>query len=271
MSTHIYYYSGTGNSLFAARKLAEEVRDCSVLPMLTYNSPDSEETGTQAIGFVFPVYAFSLPKPVEEFLKGVYLPKDVYLFAVATRGGSSCQVFEEMDRILENKGTRLNARFFMDMPNNYLTMFTPPAEAEAKEILNKAEKRLKDIAKIISEHEDSKEKDPHESYFEKNMLFPMLSSVFKKTNYFGMEKKFCTDSKCMGCSLCSKICLSGKIHMEEGTPVWSPQTACHHCLSCIHYCPVQAIQLRGTKTNKVGRYHNPHITSADIILQKLRD
>ncbi|BCJ99231.1 4Fe-4S ferredoxin [Anaerocolumna chitinilytica] len=229
------------------------------------------ETEVQVIGFVFPVYAFSLPKPVEAFLKEVYLPKDVFLFAVATRGGSSCQVFEEIDRILEKKGIKLNARFFLDMPNNYLTMFTPPAEVEANKILDVAETRLRDISKFISRREDSKEKDPHESYFEKNILFPILSRVYKKTNYFGMEKKFCTDSKCTGCSLCSKLCLSGKIHMEEGIPVWNQQINCYHCLSCIHYCPAQAIQLKDTKTNKIGRYHNPYITFEDIILQKLRD
>ena len=66
----IYYFSGTGNSYAAAKKLAaglgEDLMDIAV----AVQEGNYEHTLTEGerLGFVFPVYAWAPPKVVTEFV-----------------------------------------------------------------------------------------------------------------------------------------------------------------------------------------------------------
>ena len=153
MSNQIYYYSGTGNSLHVARELQKRIQGTELIPILGALKKDKIEVSGEIIGFVFPVYAFSLPLPVKQFLKRVIIPSTSYVFAIATRGGSPCRVFEDMDFILRRKGKRLDARFFIEMPSNYMLMAPHKYEPETQESIMKNEKimleRMDIIYKII--------------------------------------------------------------------------------------------------------------------------
>ena len=150
MNTYIFYYSGTGNSLFAAKKLSENIAESSVIPMIGASEQDLNLKEADAIGFVFPVYAFSLPGVVEKFVHKIQLQSDAYVFAVATRGGSSCKVFDHLEKILKKKGNSLHSRFFLNMPNNYLTMFPIPSTNEVEDLTKKATNELEKMAEIIT-------------------------------------------------------------------------------------------------------------------------
>ena len=63
----ILYFSGTGNSLYAARRLAELTGD-DVRPLLSLRETPLEK-GAEAVGIVFPVYAWGMPRIVERVLR----------------------------------------------------------------------------------------------------------------------------------------------------------------------------------------------------------
>ena len=66
----VYYFSGTGNSRYAARRIGaltgEEVR---FLPSLDPYAEDLEKGKDKTVGFVFPVYAWGVPPIVMDFIK----------------------------------------------------------------------------------------------------------------------------------------------------------------------------------------------------------
>lgn len=263
----IFYFSGTGNSLFIARQLAKQMGDCPVVPMVGEVRKGTNTALSGVIGLVFPVHAFSMPKLVADFLASSTFDKNTYIFAVATRMGSSCQVFDDIDKILSGKGVALTARWFINMPNNYLNLL-PLSNVDQIRALNiEAAEAVTSIAANVNERKIYEEADPHYSHFERNIMFPMLNKLYTVTNYFGLENKFCADDKCINCSVCSRICPSNKIEMQNEKPVWKKDTPCYHCFACIHYCPAAAIQLN-RKTRKVGRYHHANITIDDIAGQK---
>ena len=268
MTTQIFYFSGTGNSLSIAQKLSERLPDSEIVPIVSSYKNGVKEIKAETVGFIFPIHAFSLPKLVEEFIKSLSLKPDTYIFAMATRGGSCCKAFEEIDKILSQKGLRLHSYSFVEMPNNYLTLFGIPTDADINRLTAQAQKQIEQMAAIIKSRERYQPKDPHYSYAEKNILFPFLERVYKKTKFFNYGNRFYADSKCNGCSLCSKICLSGKITMNNDRPEWNKNVECLLCLACIHYCPCHAVQIRKTKTPHLGRYHHPEITAADIMAEK---
>jgi hypothetical protein len=82
MATAIYTYTGTGNALWAARRIAEGLGEAEVRAI---PGPVSEER--DVIGLIFPVYMWGPPTPVVDFIH--QLPQDTfgYIFAVAVNAG----------------------------------------------------------------------------------------------------------------------------------------------------------------------------------------
>ena len=103
----IFYFSGTGNSLKAARDIAAKLGDCDLVSMRdTCRLADSYER----IGFVYPTYATGLPKHVVKFIEELDLKdnKNAYLFAVTTCGGGPGNAVAMVNKILSGKGCTLS-------------------------------------------------------------------------------------------------------------------------------------------------------------------
>ncbi|MBR1369919.1 hypothetical protein RJ53_10695 [Methanocalculus chunghsingensis] len=91
MTTIIYSFTGTGNTLAVARQLGDALGDTTIIPItrVTGNGPlphDAEPA--DAIGIAFPVYYMDMPRIVVEFVHRLRLNGNPYIFGIATCGGS---------------------------------------------------------------------------------------------------------------------------------------------------------------------------------------
>ncbi len=86
MKTIIYFYTGTGTSLWTARKIADHL-DQSELIALNRNRKESLHCDSECIGLVFPVYIWGLPPPVIDFVHRLKAGPGQYFFAVAINAG----------------------------------------------------------------------------------------------------------------------------------------------------------------------------------------
>src|SRR5665647_1679783 len=87
MSTEIYYFSGTGNSLFVAKELQKRIPDATVIPIVSLLDQEVIQTHGDIIGFVFPAHALTIPVAVRKFIQKLDLKQSEYIFAIATRWG----------------------------------------------------------------------------------------------------------------------------------------------------------------------------------------
>ncbi len=259
----IFYFSGTGNSL----QIAEDIGNCNKERLISIaremNSKDAsfeyklEEN--EAVGFVFPVYAWAPPKMVIQFIEKLKLInyKNNYVFSVAACGDSIGNTMKVLNRELNKKGMELHSGFSIRMPNNYIIMGDVDSKEVENEKLKLAKEALNRINKII--------KEKRRGIFEikKGPVPVVLTSVINPLfNKNAMNtRKFYANDKCTGCGLCERVCNSNTIRVD-GKPKWGSN--CTQCLACIHYCPVQAIQY-GQGTEGKGRYKNPNI---DILKYK---
>ena len=69
MKTTIYYFTGTGNSLKAAKDLCEKLNSCELTPIAKFLEMEDPESTSEKIGFFFPLYYSGLPKIVLDFVK----------------------------------------------------------------------------------------------------------------------------------------------------------------------------------------------------------
>jgi len=91
----IYYFSGTGNSKWAAEQLAAKTGETAV-NIMTLSAPPSADA--QTIGFVFPIHAWGAPEPMLEFARKL-TGKPAFAFGVCTCGGEAGAAMEKFRRI----------------------------------------------------------------------------------------------------------------------------------------------------------------------------
>lgn len=264
----IYYFSGTGNSLHAARELQKKLPGVTLTPIMAALREQKIRSTADTVGFVFPIHAFTMPLVVEEFIKRADFGSASYIFALTTRFCSPRSI-SRIDQILRKKGKSLDAFFSVRMPQNYLPAF----DVESPEQIAESETRLQDTLDtvqdiILNEQKSRPEPPPVPVKIMTGAVFPVITALDRATRYFRLEEKFYADDRCTGCGTCEKVCLAGKINRQDGRPVWDTGTDCTFCFACIHYCPAHAIQIRGKKTAERGRYQHPRINADDIAGQK---
>ena len=255
----IFYFSGTGNSLYSAKFIAESVGDDYANIAVLMNDSDFDFTyslkDNEAIGFVFPLYAWSAPKMVMDFIRKVEFQNynGNYTFAVATYGQNIGRFDEFIKEVLPFK---LNSAFTLNMPNNFIMIWD---RAKQDACLHNADLRLEYISDIVAQRKDVRDVEtvlngvrapegPGEQ------IGRSVNQSFNATLH-DVSKFYVTDD-CTGCKLCSSVCNGQTISYIDNKPVWG--NSCTKCFACLHLCAKRAIQY-GEVTETAGRYKNPNV------------
>jgi ferredoxin len=282
MSTEIYYYSGTGNSLHVAQELQKRIPAAKLTAIVHLLRNGHHETSAETIGFVFPNFCLTLPIPVHDFLEKADLSSARYIFAICTRGGSQSEAFEYMSQMLKEKKKRLNAQLEVNMPWNHPVKENLPglnSEERVSHMESVMQARLDTFSLAITAGRDYLHKESDEQY-ELSAGMKLFDLVIPKSlNYKSHEYmyqhlvRFYADTNCNGCGACEKVCLSQKITIVNDIPSWKKEIKCYACFACINYCPRKAIQVQSkfpVESNTVvnDRYHHKLISFKDIAGQR---
>jgi len=279
MKTIIYFFSGSGNSMFIAKELAKLIPNTDLIPVVKAIQKNSFTIEAENVGFIFPCHGTTIPIPIKVFVEKMIITSTKYFFGIVTRGGSVFSGFDLIDKSLKKQGKKLNASFYINMAMNdpKLKFFKIHSESEIKKLEESALKKLIKIKDVICSQEDYIEKDSIGVSFSKskilNFLLEKLISFMAHNFSPTVKKYFYTDSNCIGCGICEKVCLSGKIKLVNGKPVWQKSITCYLCYSCLNYCPKSAVQIYSkiwmkSYTTEKGRYPHPYATYNDISDQK---
>jgi ferredoxin len=252
MNDTIYWFSGTGNSLYAAKKLSETMG--FGLAAVRSGVPSGSVGGEgRKFGFVFPSYYGDLPRIVRSFIEKLEILPETDLFAVVTMGAFGQGSLKAAEKALAEKGLTLRYGVGLRMPANYIIKYNPAlfGAKSARRIERKLDGIDGKILKIAGEIADGKRAVERNSMTMKTLYadIPSLDAAF-----------FATE-KCSACGLCERICPVGNVKIVDGKPTW--MHACEHCVACISWCPRAAIEY-GSATVKRARYRNPRIKSIEL-------
>ena len=146
MGPRIFYFSGTGNSLFAAKMIAEKIGG-HIDPIVKYKEQQSVPVKEDIIGIVFPVYLaqiYGIPEIVKHFLEKLEYNKNKYYFVVCTYGGyaypNAFPTLNNCNKLVRSCGGNISGRFYVRFPMNNLDYdhITVPIERDTNVILDKA-------------------------------------------------------------------------------------------------------------------------------------
>ena len=192
----IYYFSGTGNSLYVARHLADELGE-QIFPMALADSRSLPQGGGRegAIGLVFPVYGWGIPNVVEK-VAPLLLPRggETYVYAVMTCGDDMGYT----DKVLEKAmGRKLDAAFSVLMPDVYVCLpgFDVDSSEECKEKFQKEEIAVREIAACIKERKQVRQlKRGPLPWTKTYILRPLFNRFLLTDKYFHVDA-----SRCISC------------------------------------------------------------------------
>lgn len=283
--TEIYYFSGTGNSLFVARAIAEKTNG-TLIPIPRVLEKESITVEADTVGIIFPCYLaelYGIPLIVERFVDKLENISSKYIFAVCTCGGlesvNALPTLKNLGKLVKSRRGELAAEFSVKLPMNNLDYPTIFIDQNQEKMFKKSVDKIE----VICQHVISKKKSKPvlKSLF--NLCMTPLYSVLKfayiahlkkmskepkdtKLKYYEMipltDKSIFADDKCVGCGTCTKICPVQNIKMIGNRPVW--QHHCEMCMACVEWCPTKAIHHWNIAEGKT--YHHPGVKLSDMLI-----
>ena len=248
------YFSGTGNTKYCVDKFLKEY-DCS---KNSFSIEDSEALerikNDNEIIMGYPVQYSNIPKILRDYIvNNRYVWKGKNIFIIATMGLFSGDGAGILARLLKNYGAVIVGGLHLKMPDSICDerALKRSFEHNKRIVVKAAEKICKCVGNIKNG------KPPQEGL---GAAYHLAGLFGQRLYFWGKTQKY-TDGlkinsrKCIGCSLCERLCPMGNIAVKNGIAVSSDK--CTMCYRCISKCPEQAITLLGKKVieqNNVSRY-----------------
>ena len=246
----LYYFSGTGNTKWAALKLKNNFIQNGIEVDL---KSIEIETDINLRGYNFivigtPIYAEIEPKIVEDFIRAI--PNtliNMKCIVYSTQGGKSCSAIKRLSSILKNKGYNVVIESMIQMPNNFYFYFgKEPSDEKISEYLKTAQKKIEFIVNQFSENKVCKVN----TFILRQKAGVITGKAFRKT-IPRISKNITSTQECKKCGLCLRNCPKGNITFENGHSIF--HSNCILCLRCIYICPENAIVYKGKKINQVQK------------------
>ena len=229
----IFCFSGTGNSRYIAGRIAEAIRDeiTDLNIKIKENDSSPVRTGRDVI-IVAPTYAWRIPRIVSDWLSKTELIGAQRIWFVMDCGSETGNAAKYNRRLAQEKQLLYMGTAQIVMPENYIAMFNAPTEEQAEKTVKKAEPAITEAIAHI------KAGEPFSA--PRSSLYDRLKA-----------DAFYANSACISCGKCAEKCPLNNIILKSGRPVWGKN--CTHCMSCICYCPAEAIEY-GKKSTGKPRY-----------------
>ena len=206
----IFYFTGTGNSLYAAQKLADEgEKIVSIVDALRSKAYHYTLNVGEKLGFVFPVYFYTVSDPVLELVRKLTVENAGFVYAVIPCGASIGAAGGLLKSELKKRGLELQRVDALFVPDGALIFYDIDSPDKMEKQLEAATKELASIKQAIDRGEGNSIKGR-----------PVMGRVNLAAYHACMSTRaFYADEKCIGCGKCASICPAGAIEMVGGSPV----------------------------------------------------
>ena len=236
------YFSGTGNSRYAAELFCREYDKDAIAYTIEDDDVLKAVNSADVIVFSYPVQFSTVPKIMRDFVtNNKELWRNKKIFVIATMGLFSGDGAGMLGRLLESYGAEVIGGLHLKMPDSIADekALKRPLEKN-KELVIQAGQKIKECVRQL--------KEGHPPLEGMGLLY-RLAGFFGQRLYFGHKtKKYSSKlkidkEKCIGCGKCEKLCPMENIVIVGQKAVSGDR--CTMCYRCINKCPNEAITLLG--------------------------
>lgn len=241
----IFFFSGTGNTWWAAEELARQLErkgwKCLVCSIENVSPEKTALLVEEAslVGFGYPIYGSDLPEPMKRFIAALPRTEAKQAFVFCTQWLWSGDGAALGASLLVKKGLDVKWGDHFLMPNNVtvsairLPYTKDPARLAA--IRQRTSRRISRLADRIAADRPYRHGFNYFAFLLGSMqrvpyryFFPRLQ------NDIAVNKEACT-----GCGHCVRFCPVGNLYYA-GAEI-ETKGNCINCLRCYNFCPVAAI------------------------------
>lgn len=251
----VLYFTGTGNSRYAAQIIAricdDELVSMNDIMRARYkNEADAQREFISEKPFVFvcPTYSWNLPQVVKEFIGDSMFGGSREAYFYITCGHSTGPCTQDAAALCKEINMDFRGLSSVKMPENFITLFDSSSYDDAVGILAAAVSQIESAARLIAcgrEITDPNAKDAPKSFT--NNFVKLFYRRYMNDSKFTVDKK-----KCISCGSCESICPLANVRISDGYPTWNGR--CTQCMGCIGICPTDAISC-GKASEKRRRYY----------------
>lgn len=249
----IYYLSGTGNALTAARWIKEEGGkkgySTELIPIDRFDShPFPLTTDASIVGFLYPTHGFSLPWYMLKFMLRYPRRRNMPVFMLNTFAGTkvwrwfvpglSGLALILPALVMLAKGFRVRALFSLKLPSNWIALHPGFNDAASGAIHEKCRVIIADFCgRIFAGKRDYR--GLRSLPFD--LAISPISVGYNLIGRFWLGKMFMPSQRCNGCGICEQKCPVGAIRMVMNRPYWTWR--CESCMRCINICPTKGVEI----------------------------
>ncbi|MFP4460461.1 MAG: EFR1 family ferrodoxin [Candidatus Zixiibacteriota bacterium] len=255
MNDKLFWFSGSGNSLYAAKRIGKALGDIEIAPIKESFSLYGK---IDTLYMVFPIYGWGPPLIIRRFIDRLPQKYAKNAICIYTYGGDAGPVSRIIKKLLKVKDISLQASYGIKTIDNYPPFGGAPAEDVQKIKLDEEEEQLEEIIENLKDN-------PSGNHEDAKIYFKIVGSIIQALFQQGLktaDKKFHFTDKCTKCGICKKICPVDNIEIDKNGPSWLGH--CEQCFACFHWCPEEAIEF-GKKSKGQIRYHHPGIQRKEFI------
>lgn len=245
----ILYFSASGNSRFIAETAKEMLSDnlCCLNDQIKKHDISEIYSDTPFI-LVCPVFAWRIPRVVQEYLQHIVLSGNGKIYLLVTTCGSSGNTGGYAKRFFRGIGKEWMGWHTFYMPGSYVAFMENPDLEHAEEMNRIARGQLKALIPMIKNEEQLNSFKVTGAgrfmSFAANLFF--YRYIIARDGFYATER-------CIGCGKCSVVCPLNNIDIVNRKPQWG--SVCTHCMACVHQCPERAVEFRKISVGK-NRYYN---------------
>ena len=248
----IYYLTGTGNALKAARWFEEHAKArgmaAELIPIDRFKRPIAPPpSGDTLVGFLYPTHGFCLPWYMLKFMLAFPRGRN-HLFCLNTYAGMTLGRFALPGLsgialilpaiVLSLKGYRVRGLVSLNLPSNWISLHPGLTEHAVSILVEHCRKKTARYAAALLSGRRAYQGLISLPF---DLAISPVAIGYLLVGHFWLAKMYMANSDCDGCAICSNNCPMNALVMKNGRPYWTFH--CESCMRCMNICPKKAIQV----------------------------